>query len=149
MNLAMQKEVNYKMLKGFLDLVMLRLIGNGCMHGYQIITTIRKTFGIYFGPSTIYPLLNLLEDKKYIKGVWEVSNDRPKKVYTLTREGDIFLRYSEDSFKLILRKMASIEGVALVEGLAEISGVCLHLESPYSPFSNSSIFVRGKLHRQG
>jgi hypothetical protein len=33
------------------------------MHGYQIITKIRKTFGVYFGPSTIYPLLGALEKK--------------------------------------------------------------------------------------
>ncbi len=32
-----------------------------------------KTYGVYFGPSTIYPLLALLEKKGYVKSVWNMT----------------------------------------------------------------------------
>lgn len=43
-----------KLLKGVLDIVVLRLINeHGSIHGYQIIKTIRQRYGIYFSPSTL------------------------------------------------------------------------------------------------
>jgi DNA-binding PadR family transcriptional regulator len=50
-------------MKGLLDLIVLQFLSSQPMHGYQVITIIRKTFGVYFGSSTIYPLLNNLEKK--------------------------------------------------------------------------------------
>ena len=52
------KNIQTKLTKGLLDLIILQLLDNNPMHGYQIITTIRKNFGVYLGPSTIYPMLN-------------------------------------------------------------------------------------------
>ena len=51
-----QKEVQVKLAKGLLDLIILQFLNSQPMHGYQVITKIRKSFGVYFGPSTIYPL---------------------------------------------------------------------------------------------
>jgi len=59
-----QKEVQVKLAKGLLDLIVLEFLSTQPMHGYQIITKIRKNFGVYFGPSTIYPLLATLEKKE-------------------------------------------------------------------------------------
>jgi DNA-binding PadR family transcriptional regulator len=75
------------------------------MHGYQIITKVRKTFGVYFGPSTIYPLLNALEKKGYVKSEWNMNSERPRKVYKLTTEGQNFLNNIEDSLNLICKRM--------------------------------------------
>ena len=61
------REVQTKLMRGLLDLVILQLLKSKPMHGYKIITSIRKNFGVYFGPSTIYPLLGFLEEKGYIK----------------------------------------------------------------------------------
>jgi hypothetical protein len=58
-----QKEVSNKLMKGLLDLIILQFLSSQPMHGYQVITKIRKNFGVYFGPSTIYPLLNTLENE--------------------------------------------------------------------------------------
>jgi DNA-binding PadR family transcriptional regulator len=57
------KKVQVKLTRGLLDLIVLQFLSAQPMHGYQIITQIRKTFGVYFGPSTVYPLLNALEKK--------------------------------------------------------------------------------------
>ena len=62
-----QKEVQVKLAKGLLDLIILQYLNSEPMHGYQIITKIRKSFGIYFGPSTIYTFMAQLEKKGNIK----------------------------------------------------------------------------------
>jgi len=65
----------------------LQLLGEKEMHGYQIIKSIRKEYGVYLGPSTIYPLLNVLERRKLIRGRWEMHKNRPRKTYQLTTYG--------------------------------------------------------------
>ena len=101
------KEVQVKLMKGLLDMVVLQFLNSQPMHGYQIITKIRKTFGVYFGPSTIYPLLNALEKKGYVKSEWNMQNERPRKVYKLTNEGQNLLNFTEDSLNFICKKIGS------------------------------------------
>jgi len=101
------KEVQVKLMKGLLDMVVLQFLSSQPMHGYQIITKIRKTFGVYFGPSTIYPLLNALERKGYVKSEWNMQNERPRKVYKLTNEGQNLLNFTEDSLNFICKKIGS------------------------------------------
>ena len=105
------KEVQAKLMKGLLDLIILQFLNGQPMHGYQIITKIRKNFGVYFGPSTIYPLLGTLEKKKYVKSEWNMGNERPRKVYKLTSEGQNLLNFTEDSLNFICRKIGT-PGVA-------------------------------------
>jgi len=77
-----KKDVKTKLSKGLLDMIILQYLEQESVHGYQLITTIRKGFGIYFGPSTVYPLLGLLEKKGYVRahGTW-MQKDHGK--YTL------------------------------------------------------------------
>ena len=102
------RDVEIKLMRGLLDLVVLQFLKAQPMHGYQIITKIRKDFGVYFGPSTIYPLLNTLEEKDFIKSQWDLSNERPRKVYELTRNGEDLLCYTETSLNHICRKLSTI-----------------------------------------
>ena len=100
-------------MKGLLDLVVLQLLNNQPMHGYQIITKIRKSFGVYFGPSTIYPLLGSLEKKGHVSSDWNIDSERPRKVYRLTSEGQGLLNFTEESLNLICRRI-NTNGVAEV-----------------------------------
>jgi len=113
-----KRDVQNKLMKGLLDLVILQFLNSNPMHGYQIISSIRKNFGVYFGPSTIYPLLNSLEEKGYIKSQWDLNNERPRKVYELTNEGQSLLNYTENTLNHICRKISNI-GLSknLVNGL--------------------------------
>jgi DNA-binding PadR family transcriptional regulator len=76
------------------------------MHGYQIITKIRKSFGVYFGPSTIYPLLATLEKKGHVTSEWNMKTERPRKIYKLTNEGHNLLNFTENSLNLICKKIS-------------------------------------------
>jgi len=70
-----------------------------------VITKIRKNFGVYFGPSTIYPLLGSLEKKGYVDSKWNMNFERPRKVYSLTNDGQNMLNYTEDSLNMICKKI--------------------------------------------
>jgi len=100
------REVQVKLMRGLLDLVVLQFLRAHPMHGYQIITSLRKQFGVYFGPSTIYPLLSVMEENGYIKSHWDLENDRPRKVYGITPQGTELLGCTEDSLSHIYRKLA-------------------------------------------
>ena len=102
-----QKEVQAKLAKGLLDLIVLQFLSTQPMHGYQIITKIRKSFGVYFGPSTIYPLLATLEKKGYVNSQWNMNNERPRKTYNLTTEGQTMLNFTENSLNLLCQKIGT------------------------------------------
>jgi PadR family transcriptional regulator PadR len=102
------REVQTKLMRGLLDLVILQFLNSEPMHGYRIITSIRKNFGVYFGPSTIYPLLSTLEEKGYIRSTWDLNNERPRKVYSLTPEGSSLLNGSEESLNHICSKLSHL-----------------------------------------
>jgi PadR family transcriptional regulator PadR len=102
------RQVQTKLMRGLLDLVILQFLNEKPMHGYKIITSIRKNFGVYFGPSTIYPLLGTLEEKGYIKSQWNLNSDRPRKVYSLTLEGSNLLNGTEQSLNHLCHRLRSI-----------------------------------------
>jgi len=97
------KEIQTKLTKGLLDLIVLQFIDSQPMHGYQIITKIRRSFGVYFGPSTVYPLLTSLEKKGHLTSRWDMNSERPRKIYELTNEGKNLLNFTENSLNLLCK----------------------------------------------
>jgi PadR family transcriptional regulator PadR len=116
-----RKEVQTKLAKGLLDIIVLQNLRTKPMHGYQMITQIRKSFGVYFGPSSIYPLMAQLEQKGYIRSEWNVESERPRKVYKLTSEGLAFLNFTENSFNLLCQKIGASSPVADNQSQAAIA----------------------------
>ena len=103
----MKKEVQTKLTKGLLEMIVLQFLDAQPMHGYQIISKIRRSFGVYFGPSTIYPLLATLEKRGYVKSQWNMETERPRKIYHLTTEGQNLLNYTENSLNLICKTIGT------------------------------------------
>jgi PadR family transcriptional regulator, regulatory protein PadR len=82
-------------LHGVLDLLVLRTLRFGPLHGYAIVGAIRANSGdalnIEFG--SLYPSLKRLELKGWISSKWEMSeHNRRAKVYRLTPKGKKQLR---------------------------------------------------------
>ena len=105
MNPQESKKANKQLTKGLLDIIVLGLLKSESMHGYKIITNIRRHFGIYLGPSTIYPFLTDLEKKGYIKSKWNLNNERPRKVYCLTPDGSSVLLGTEQTLNVMISKL--------------------------------------------
>ncbi|MGA3060910.1 MAG: PadR family transcriptional regulator [Candidatus Bathyarchaeia archaeon] len=101
------KNVQTKLTKGLLDLIILQLLDAHPMHGYEVIVTIRKFYGVSFGPSTIYPILSTMEKKNYIKCEWNMNGERPRKVYALTSDGKCLLNYTAGSLREICRTIGT------------------------------------------
>jgi len=116
-----QKEVQTKLTKGLLDMIVLQLLNEQPMHGYQVITKIRKSFGVYFGPSTVYPLLSLLEKKGQVSSAWNMEGERPKKVYSLTNEGHELLSCTEKSLNLIVKTIGANGASVTANGTEPLS----------------------------
>jgi PadR family transcriptional regulator PadR len=110
-----QKETQTKLTKGLLDMIIMQYLNAHPMHGYQVITTIRKSFGIYFGPSTVYPLLSSLEKKGYLKSAWDMTAEKPRKVYSITTAGQTMLKFTENSLQMICKTMTFDQRVTNVE----------------------------------
>jgi PadR family transcriptional regulator len=77
-------------LYGVLDLLVLRTLMFGPLHGYAIATAIRNSSGdelnIEFG--SLYPALKRIELRGWISAKWETSErKRPARVYRLTPAG--------------------------------------------------------------
>ncbi len=72
------------------DLMILALLGDRPMYGYEILVTLvdRGNGGFQFKQGTLYPLLYRLEREGWIRAKWETPpKGKPRKVYSLTAEG--------------------------------------------------------------
>lgn len=78
------KKMHRRIIKGFLDVVVLTELKRGVMSGYDIIGFIHNKFRILVSSGTVYSLLYSLEREGLIEGRW---NHR-KRVYTLTDKGE-------------------------------------------------------------
>ena len=107
-----QKEVQTKLTKSLLDVIVLQCLNHENMCGYQLITKIQKGFAVNFGPSTIYPLLRGMEKKGYIRGIWDSVGEKQRKIFSLTNEGKNVLNFSENMLNIVFR---NIENESLIQ----------------------------------
>jgi transcriptional regulator len=78
-------------LPGTLDLIVLRTLSTmGPQHAYAIAARLEQTSepALHLNQGTLYPALVRLEQKGWIKGTWQTTeNNREAKYYALTRSG--------------------------------------------------------------
>ena len=85
----MMKEIP-DLLQGTLDMLILKTLQLGPMHGFGISVLIRQTAKevLQVEQGSLYPALYRLEDKGWIQSEWGVSeNNRKAKFYRLTPTG--------------------------------------------------------------
>jgi len=93
------------LLPGTLDLLILRTLTRGAMHGYGIAEHLRLTSEdvLQVGESSLYPALQRLLLNGWIKGKWRPSeNNRRARYYTLTAAGRKRLREEHDEFDCMI-----------------------------------------------
>jgi PadR family transcriptional regulator len=111
-----QREMQTRLTKGLLDMIVLQILDQEPMHGYQLIGKIRKNFGVTFGASTVYPFLDRLEKKGYLKSEWNTIAVRPQKVFSLTNNGRVVLNFSENSLMFIRNNLLAEKKLNPEEG---------------------------------
>ena len=88
--MADKKEQSGDLLQGTLDLLILKSLANGAMHGYGVAEWIHESSQdvLRVEEGALYPALHRLELRGLLSAEWGVSdNNRRAKFYSLTRLG--------------------------------------------------------------
>jgi PadR family transcriptional regulator, regulatory protein PadR len=78
------------LLQGTLDLLILKTIATGPLHGWAVAKRIQVLSGevLAVGQGSLYPALHRLEQQGWLRAEWKDSDlGRPAKIYCLTRAG--------------------------------------------------------------
>ena len=79
-----------EMIQGTLDLLVLKALDLGPMHGWGIMERIRQTSGeaLRVNQGSLYPALYRLKRRRLITSGWQVTeNNRRARIYELTAKG--------------------------------------------------------------
>ena len=90
------------LLQGTLDLLILKVVALGPIHGYAISQRIRKMSRevLQVQQGSLYPALHRLEEKKWLKPEWGAAESgREAKFYALTTAGRKQLEAEEASYE--------------------------------------------------
>ena len=86
----MDKSLERELKRGTLEMVVLNLLAERQMYGYELITALDQRGGPRFQlkEGTVYPVLYRQEDAGHIEARWETANRGvPRKYYRLTESG--------------------------------------------------------------
>ncbi len=104
------------LLQGTLDLLILKTLALGPMHGWGISQRIQQTSDdvLRVNQGSLYPALHRLESAGWIEAEWGASeNNRQAKFYKLTRAGQKQLREETAQWE---RMAGAVARVLAVEG---------------------------------
>jgi transcriptional regulator len=99
--------------RGTLDVLILKSLIWGALHGYAITSLIRRQSddALLVEEGTLYPALWRLESKQMIEAEWGLSeNNRKAKFYRLTSEGRRQLRHETRTWEAYAQAVAKVLG---------------------------------------
>lgn len=106
--------------QGTLDLLILRIVALGSIHGYAIAQRIQQMSreALQVQQGSLYPALHRLEYKKFLKATWKSSETgREAKFYELTADGRARLQTETENWK----RLTDVVGLILTGTLEGIS----------------------------
>jgi PadR family transcriptional regulator PadR len=111
----MTRKQKADLLQGTLDLLILKALSLGPMHGYgvgqRIMQMAEEMLKIEEG--SLYPALYRLEEKEWIKSEWGISeNNRRARFYKLTPAGRKQLNIEEESWRRFAFAIGKVLGAA-------------------------------------
>ncbi len=83
-------EAKTELLRGTLDMLILKVVALGPSHGYAIAQRLQQISKDFFQvhQGSLYPALHRLEDRGWLQAAWKESETgREAKFYTLTKKG--------------------------------------------------------------
>jgi transcriptional regulator len=105
-----RKPEQAELLQGTLDLLVLKAVSLGKLHGYGILLRIEQISGRAFSieQGALYPALYRLERQGLLSTEWGVSdNNRRAKYYALTRAGQSRLQQEQQSWNRLVGAMSA------------------------------------------
>jgi transcriptional regulator len=107
------------LMQGTLDLLILRILSLGSYHGQGIARQIQMRSGdkLVVDHGSLYPALQRLEDRGWIKAAWGVSeNNRRARFYTLTAAGRKQVNVERAKWQRLVGSIALVLGPDPAEG---------------------------------
>lgn len=100
----MTRDSRSDLLQGTLDLLILKTLALGPLHGWGISKRIRQLSdeALSVGQGSLYPALYRLQDRGLLRSAWGTSDEgRRVKVYRLTRAGEKALGEETESWRAV------------------------------------------------
>ena len=101
------------LLQGTLDMLILRVLSRGDLHGWGITQTLEQLSksALQVDEGSLYPSLYRMEDKGWLKSEWKISEKgRRAKYYSLTRAGHKQLEAERESWDRMTSIIAQVMG---------------------------------------
>ena len=95
-------DLDVSLMRGTLDLLILKALSWGPQHGYAVAEWIEQATGsaLLVEEGTLYPALHRLERKGWVEAEWGLSeNNRRAKFYRLSRTGRAHLQSGTSSWQ--------------------------------------------------
>jgi PadR family transcriptional regulator, regulatory protein PadR len=113
MPMPKSSQPDVEMLKGTLDMMILRTLVTGDAHGHTIAKVIERTSGdvLEVEQGSLYPALHRLEDRGWVSSYWGTSeNNRKAKFYRLTAAGRKQLVLETSRWRQMIRAIGLVMG---------------------------------------
>jgi PadR family transcriptional regulator PadR len=107
------EKTRLELFRGTLDILILKSLIWGPLHGYAITSFIRRQSddALLVEEGTLYPALWRLESKGFLEAEWGLSdNNRKAKYYSLTSEGRRHLRAESKIWEAYAQAVAKVLG---------------------------------------
>lgn len=96
----------HKIVSGLFELVVLGILRDRCLGGYDLICEVFERFGVLLSPGVVYPRLKSLENLGLIERT-PAHNER-KTLYKLTPKGECFLNEVVEEFERVVHLLTPI-----------------------------------------
>jgi PadR family transcriptional regulator, regulatory protein PadR len=116
----MKAPFKFDLPQGTLDLLILRVVALGPVHGYAIAQRIQMISkeALKIQQGSLYPALHRLENKNFLAAEWGATDTgREAKFYRLTATGRTQLKIETEGWKLLTEIVATILQSPLGESL--------------------------------
>lgn len=93
--------VDKSLISGSTTMLILQLLEEKDMYGYEMIETLQKKSQNVFQlkAGTLYPLLHTLEGKGYLTSYEDSTGQKVRKYYSITKSGKNFLSQKKEEWK--------------------------------------------------
>ena len=105
-------KISKELLKGSTNLLVLSVLENENMYGYQMIKEIKSKSGdvFEFQEGTLYPILHSLEEKGLITSYWDETGSKKRKYYSITKKGKEQLKEKKEEWKIFSNGINQVLG---------------------------------------
>ena len=95
-------KINKELTKGSTTMLILEMLKNENMYGYQLIKKLsEKSQNVFeLKEGTLYPILHVLEENNFITSYWDETSAKRRKYYAITEKGKKILKEKKEEWKI-------------------------------------------------